>query len=232
MTIDSGEAYLVDYEDRETGRPLLRIDRFNAATGAFISQFHRPPESPGEFIFRRATGIAVGHAGGKTSVYVVSEEPNEGVDVHVINVYDPAGTLQATWRGSETPSGSFGCCEAAGLAVDNSQSLGDWAAGDVYVPEPQHNVVDVYEPETGSGEKKPIAELTGVSPSEPFNHPTQVAVSAVNGDVTVGDASGVHIFQPAALPGSTNSSRPSPTSMEVPSRAGSSAPTTAKVTST
>jgi hypothetical protein len=197
MTIDSGEVYVADHVYLETGRPTYRIDRFNAATGAFIAQFPRPAGS----VTYAVDGIAVGHSGGQTYVYVSASEADEGATARVVAVYNQAGTLQKVWRGAEALSKGFSCCQQADVAVDDSPGLGDWAAGDVYVTDQGNNVVDVYEPETGSGEKKPVAELKGVSPSEPFQAPYQVAVSTVNGDVTVADGSGIHLFQPAAIQG-------------------------------
>lgn len=199
MTVDGGEVYLAEGYGF-FGMPW-RIDKFNAATGAFVAQFPQAPES----LKGLDQGIAVGHAGGETKVYVGAAEVREGVEYEVVAVDDASGNLQHVWTGKETLSKDFGCSYCAGrvdVAVDDSSGLlGDWAAGDVYVSDQAHGVVDVFAPEAGEGEKKPIAELTGASPSEPFQAVHQVAVAPDSGDVVVADDVGVYIFKPAAIVG-------------------------------
>ncbi len=198
MTVNSGELYLSDDIYHEAGRPISRLDRFNAANGAFTGQFAWPA-GPATY---SSEGIAVGHAGGETQIYVTAIESNAGESAGVLGVFDRAGALQRVWRGSETAGKDFSCCGQSGVAVDDSSGLlGDWAAGDVYVTDSQNNVVNVFEPEAGAGEKKPVAELKGVSPSEPFSGPYRVTVSPVSGDVVVADSDGVHVFRPSAIPG-------------------------------
>jgi hypothetical protein len=196
MTVDSGEVYVAE------GFSPARIDKFNAATGTFIGQF--PQESPP--LEDLTNGIAVGHASGQTRVYVGGDELVEGSPFGVVAVFSSTGELQTVWKGRQTLSKGFdhfeGRTSVGAVAVDNSSGLGDWAQNDVYVPDPENKVVDVFEPETGTGEGKPVAELTGVSPSEPFNEPYQVAVSTLDGEVAVADWEvGVDLFKPAAIPG-------------------------------
>jgi hypothetical protein len=197
MTIDSGEAYIADVVYHEVGRPISRLDRFDATTGAFLGQLSWPAGSASY----TAEGIAVGHAGGGSQVYVSAHEDRAGEDSGIVGVFSPTGTLEKIWRGTEAASKGFGCCGSAVAVDDSSGLLGDWAAGDVYVADSLNDVIDVYEPEGGAGEKKPVAEIKEISPGEPLGQPDQVAVSAVNGDVTVVDEHGVQVLRPAAIRG-------------------------------
>ncbi len=197
MAVDGGEVYIAE------GQAQSRLDKFDAATGAFVAQFPQVPP-PMEYIDQ---GLAIGHATGEAEVYVGADELVEGRPFGRVTIYDASGKLQSVWDGKATSSKGFGCFECGGtgdVAVDNSSGLlGDWAVNDVFVADPINKTVDVFEPETGKGEQKPIAELTGISPSEPFvTRPVQVAVSAVNGDVLVlEEGRGVDIFKPGVLPG-------------------------------
>jgi hypothetical protein len=65
MTVDSGELYDVE------GFSNSRIDKFNASSGAFISQFAQVPPP----IYDLRQGLAVGHATGQAEVYVGGDEP-------------------------------------------------------------------------------------------------------------------------------------------------------------
>jgi hypothetical protein len=193
MTVDGGEVYVDEGQAEQ-----FRLNKFDAATGAFTAQF---PAVPAPLVYLRQ-GVAVGHAGGQAQVYVGGDELTEGTN-GIVAVFNAAGTRQAVWTGAGRPSKErFRCfeCQASGsVALDNS-GLG-WAAGDVYVADPENAVVDVFEPETGGGEKF-VAELKGISPSEPFSKPYKLAVSTVNGDVLVADQGhGVDIFKPAAIAG-------------------------------
>ncbi|HEY5194101.1 MAG TPA: hypothetical protein VIJ39_09570 [Solirubrobacteraceae bacterium] len=189
LTADSGEIWLA-----EQAKGLFRVDQFDASSGAFVAQL---PQVPGVKDMRQ--GVAVGHATGEAVTYVAGLEEESGVVLAF-----GASSLLGRWSGADTASKAFGCFECAGqgtvVAVDNSTSLGDWAQGDVYVADTANNVVDVFEPEA-EGKEKLAAELTGVSPGEPFARPSNIAVSAFNGDVLVSDESGIDIFKPAALTG-------------------------------
>jgi len=147
MTVDSGSLWVA--EKSQAGN---RTDRFDASSGAFVSQLAPPGPSFESFY----SGIAVGHATGETELYLGSDTRTvEGELQGAIVVYDGAGKPQSTWSGADTPRGSFscfGCTIARTIAVDNSASLGDWAAGDVFVLSPLHigqteGVVDVFKPE-------------------------------------------------------------------------------------
>jgi hypothetical protein len=181
MTVDSGHLWIA--EDANEGKS--RLDEFDATTGAFISQLDHS-EGYG------TDGIAVGHATGEGQVYV-GEGP-------AVAVFGEAGGLKETWTGAGAPCGSFGG-EVTDVAVDNSTSLSDWAAGDVYVDVSSQHVIDVIRPEAG-GKAKCVAQLTGISPSEPFESPYHLAVDESNGDVVVQEDAGagaLDIFEPALL---------------------------------
>jgi hypothetical protein len=194
MTVDGGEVYLAE------GFSSPRLDAFEASAGAFVRQFSQvtPP------VYDLRQGVAVGHAAGETEVYVAGDEEGSSIK-GLVAAFSGIGGLQSYWQGHDTPSGGFDCfeCEGTGdVAVDNS-ALG-WAAGDVYVTDPEHAVVDVFKPQAG-GKEEYVTQLTGTEPpSVPFGRPVHVAVSAFNGDVLVVDAGSsysVDIFRPAAIPG-------------------------------
>jgi len=203
LTVDSGGIYVA--EGGLNGSPS-RLDKFEVATNAFVSQFPQPPAAAELELLDE--GIAVGHASGEAEVYVGADELVEGRPRGAVAVFDAAGALRATWTGEKASGNkeSFDCfeCEGrGGVAVDDS-GLG-WAAGDVYVADPGHGIVDVFAPETGGGEE-PVAQLQGRSPSEAFSHPVAVAVTET-GELLVADRregenkTEIDIFKPAAIAG-------------------------------
>jgi hypothetical protein len=190
MTVDSGELYLAEEP----------VDKFDAKTGAFVSQFEKAPSQFGLF----NESVAVGHSTGETEVYDTGDDISEGAK-GVVAVYNGSGHFQGVWDGADTPSKEFACFDCgvrAGVAVDNSAN--PLTKGDVYVDPPQQGVVDVFEPKAGGGEEY-LTQLTG---PEPEAHPevhfqerefSGVAVSAFNGDVFVIDGKAVDVFEPTAL---------------------------------
>ncbi|HEY5194002.1 MAG TPA: hypothetical protein VIJ39_09065 [Solirubrobacteraceae bacterium] len=187
MTVDSGHLWVA-----EVLNGASRVDEFNDSTGAFISQFILPAS----LSFKSEGGIAIGHATGEAEVYVTA---TTSTGEAAIAVFDEAGTLQATWTGADTPEGSFGAeLGATDVAVDASTSLSDTASGDVYVALPERRVIDVFHPEV-NGKEKYVAQLTGISPSEPFGFPFKLAVDSINGDVVARDRESVDMFEPGAL---------------------------------
>jgi len=199
MTVDSGHLWVaekVTVEGESTGNS--RVDEFDATTGAFVAQpLHGNPKPlyPG--------GVALGHAGGETQLYTA--EYIFGGAGPAIGVYTESGTKKATWTGAEipagpeTPGGAF-AGEINNVAVDQSTSLSDWAAGDVYVPDPSGKAVDVFHPEAGDQEKY-VTQLTGIEPGVPFGEPRAVAVDPLSGDVLVADGGNeaVDVFEPTLL---------------------------------
>lgn len=190
MTVDSGHLWAV-----EAGS---RIDEFDAATGAFLSQLTTHPPGVSFSVGNHgAAGIAVGHANGEAQVYV-GEGDNAG---SALAQYSESGTLKETWTGAGTPAGSFGT-NGMDVAVDNSTNPLDEDAGDVYVvssrESPFPNVVDVFHPEA-DGKEHYVGQITGPSPSEPFISPTAVGVDDTNGDVIVAASNVIYIFEPTVL---------------------------------
>jgi hypothetical protein len=209
MTVDagalsgSGALYLSEHISGTSNS--YRTDVFNASSGAFASQLAQTPPS----VTSLRGGVAVGHLTGE-EVYVGAVEEVAHERHGVVAAFDAStGAFQGTWGGEDTPSKGFGNGEVRGVAVDNSKSLSDWAANDVYVADAAKKVVDVFEPQAG-GKEKYVTQITGISPSEPFIAPVPVAVDEANGDVLIVDyindeLSVVDVFEPASeMPGVYN----------------------------
>jgi hypothetical protein len=206
MAVDSGHLWVAG--------GAAQLDEFDAATGALIAQL--PPLAGFEGFNQ---GIAVGHEAGAAQLYVGSvdrvaepggaEEPEGRVAV-----FDEAGNLENLWTGADTPHGSFGFRGVAGVAVDDSSSLSDWAAGDVYVyathgplggSASTEAAVDVFKPTAGGGEEF-VTELPEAEPGVPLvpaGRGNGVAVDPATGDVLVrGSETAVDVFEPVTgMPG-------------------------------
>lgn len=191
MTVDSGDLYTV-----EGNAEISRLNKFDGASGAFIEQF--PHVASLQYLDQ---GVAVAHASGV--VYVGGDEFVAGVPEGAVGVLSATGSLQAIWKGADTPSGEFNCFECGpggygDVAVDNSTSLADPAAGDVYVQSPEQRVIDVFKPSIGGGETY-VTQLTGSEPGVTFGTLNGIAVDQSNGDVLVADGEGVDVFEPTVL---------------------------------
>ncbi len=194
MTVDGGDLYVADGPVGDG-----RVDKFDASSGVFVSQFEQVPSL--SFL---SQGIAVGHATGETEVYVGGDLA--GTAEGAVAVFGPSGSLQKVWNGADTPEvggvkgfGCFDCGAAPGdVAVDGSGSLADWAAGDVYVAAPQLGVVDVFKPKAGGGEEY-VTQITEREAGVPLSETFGVAVDPSDGDVLVVDADGVDVFEPTVL---------------------------------
>jgi sugar lactone lactonase YvrE len=138
-----------------------------------------------------ATSLAVDEATG--DLYVASAGES------AVIVYRPVEhggyQLLAEWSGAGVPAKAFG--EVTGVAVDNSTSLSDPTAGDVYVVEAETaggegGAVDVFRPKPnpegameGEGEEgKFVKRLSGPALEEPNG----IAVNATTGRVYVADS--------------------------------------------
>jgi hypothetical protein len=193
MTFDSGNLYIAD---RGGGSQTGRLDVFDASSGTFVQQF---PELQLP-LYDFSQSLAAGHATGETEVYDIGDEAPE---LGAVAVTDAAGKLQGVWKGADTPSKAFGCFQCrghnGGVAVDNSAGPD---AGDVYVVDEEHKVVDVFKPLKGGGEEY-VTQLTGpeqeINPEIHFTEVHGVAVSAFNGDVLVTDGREVDVFEPTLL---------------------------------
>ena len=156
------------------------VDVFGPS-GSFLTHF-------GDYV--EANGLAVDEATG--DVYLT--EPFEDA----VLVYKPDGSggyaLLGRWSGAGTPSGHFG--EVTGVAVDNSTSAWDPAAGDVYVadtedPFSERGAVDVFKPNPVGSEEAQEGEFVhdlGATKGVKLEEPNGVAVSAATGTVYVADS--------------------------------------------
>jgi DNA-binding beta-propeller fold protein YncE len=124
-----------------------------------------------------------------------STSPSRG-DVYVstsagsgeIDVFEPQGADKEEGkylRHLEAPGLTLAQTKTGdGMAVDDSNGPG---AGDVYVLDRIHKVVDRFSP---TGVFEAAHQLTGISPSQPFEEPISIAVEAATGDVFVLDTHG------------------------------------------
>jgi WD40-like Beta Propeller Repeat len=193
MTVDAGELYVAQ------GTEKSKIDKFDASTGAFLSQLPRLTEP-----LYLHQGVAVGHSTGEAQLYVAGDIYPEGKPLGGVAVLTPQGSLKSVWSGADTPAGHFDCFECGGpvsVAVDDSTNLTDSAAGDVYVMDEGNDVVDVFKPQAGGGEKY-VGQLTGPEPPGVlFPHLTSIAVNQTNGEVIVNAGEAVYLFRPAPIAG-------------------------------
>jgi hypothetical protein len=199
MDAAAGELWVAE---KIEGTKSTRVDQFETATGTFGKQLEQSP-----MLSLTDQGVAVGAFSGEGSVFVGANHNG----FSAVGVYGRAtGGLRSIWLGGHTPNGSFvtsggtQVAELGGVAVDNS--IGDWAAGDVYVDTyarettefPAYNVVDVLRPQANSAEPTAVeAQITGTCSTQgvscpghsiPFTHPFAIAVSGVTGDVYVADS--------------------------------------------
>jgi hypothetical protein len=197
MTVDSGHVWLAGKSSYGSG---FRVDEFNAATGAFISQFAHSSRPPGLPDTPEYVGVAVGAPVGEAEPQVYLTENTViklGEVVGKVGVFSETGTKRRTWTGAGAPEKSFGTFVSA-VAVDSSKSLSDWATGDVFVA--AGKVVDVFHPEAGtSGEEKYVTQVTGTSPTEKFGFVENVTVNAVNGDLIVSEGGRLDLFEPTSF---------------------------------
>jgi hypothetical protein len=128
----------------------------------------------------------------------------------VVYVFGIAGELLSSWDGKGTPGRSFGV-EGVNVAVDNSTSASDPAAGDVFVSDREHAAVELLRPEA-DGKETYLARLTKAPKADGgrFEEPGAVAVDQANGDLLVavhaktGSEEGkevVDVFEPEAVLG-------------------------------
>jgi hypothetical protein len=181
----AGDVYVIDSAQGV-------VDEFSAS-GGFLSQFdlpnlfvsHKPSSEDGVSLAVNGAGSELYYGGGEGS--------EQGASRGTVYVLGSSGQLLGEWYGEDTPSGSF---ENTSVALDSSTSLSDPAAGDVYVADLSHGVVDVFRPEAG-GKEKYLTQLTGegTPPGEPFA-PKKVAVDEANGNVLVVNQSVVDVFAP------------------------------------
>ncbi len=210
LATDSNTLYVLDASHSS-------IDEFNATTNTFTKQLSGAGLfGPGAHEFEpgkvnpfvTANSIAVNQSTGE--IYVVNQgyekSPGQFEDENgarpTVEVLGAAGEHLNSWSGADTPSQELGA-ERGFVAVDNSTSLTDPAAGDVYVTAPSLRTlgsrVDVFKPES-SGQEEYLAELSGVPREPTFGLAVvdTVAVDDATGDLIVGTErqNVVYVFKP------------------------------------
>ncbi len=152
---------------------------FAARGHVFSASFGAPGSGDGQL--DEPSGVAVNESTG--DVYVVDKgngrvEEFSGTGVY-IGQFNGSGTLAG--EGSAAPTGQFVDPEA--IAVDNSgDPLTDPSAGDVYVVDQGHKVVDKF-----SAAGAYIGQLTETAPGSPLEHLDGIAVDQ-NGTLWVDNA--------------------------------------------
>ncbi len=148
------------------------VDVFNAA-GVYQTQFGAGLET---------AGLAVDEASG--DVYVAEGFSN------AVDIFKPNGSGDyeplSEWSGAGTPEGGFG--EAAGVAVDNSTSSTDPAAGEVYVVDSGDSVVDVFKPRPSGPEEAAEGAFVNTLKGGKLEEPNAATVDAATGEVLVADS--------------------------------------------
>lgn len=134
----------------------------SAPTSTFGEPCSGSPCGPGQF--DEPTGIAANSVGQSSA-----QQPQAG-DVYVIDTGDQrverfssSGAYLSYWDGSATQAKAFDFLVQAdpqGIAVDSSTSVSDPSAGDVYVADAGHKVIDQF---TGDGTFTGL-EITGTCP--------------------------------------------------------------------
>jgi hypothetical protein len=169
LASEAGDLYVAD-----TAHSV--VDEFNSAAG-FVKQLSNAE------LEEMAPGVAVDRALGYT--YALG---SDGLRLFAFgSLGEPVGEGEHL----------FGLQEPKDLAVDNSASPSDPAAGDLYLGSPA-GFVAVIKPEPGGGFSK-LTRLEG-TPSGPLGHVSGVAVDEANGDLLVVDEEHavVDVFKPKA----------------------------------
>ncbi len=156
------------------------------AAGGLSALCSAPALAQREHVFSSSFGSAGAGAGqfSRPGALAVSEVGGAAGDVYVLDrghgrveQFTATGTYLSQFDGSAAPSGAFswpaGTREPA-IAVDNSTNPLDPSAGDVYVSDPGHHVIDKF-----SAEGSYIGQLTGGL--EPFREVWALAVDASGG---------------------------------------------------
>src|ERR1700723_3106032 len=119
--------------------------------------------------FSNPNGIAVDEATGDVYVADIGTNAVSKFDANgtPVNFNFPAGSKEApgnTLKGADTPAESFSFPSAYGtpaaIAVDNSNSPSDPSAGDLYVMDGGHGVIDKFSPEG-----RYLSQIGGFTPS-------------------------------------------------------------------
>jgi hypothetical protein len=136
-------------------------------------------EGSGSGQFSGPWSIAVSEVGGASGDVYVPDFGNNRVEV-----FNSAGTYLSQFNGSAAPTGAFSFAEPVAIAVDNSTNPLDLSAGDVYVADTGHRVIDKF---TSSGTY--IGQITSGAGGQLFGQIGGVAVDP-NGTVWVAQRRG------------------------------------------
>jgi hypothetical protein len=190
IAIDEGKLYAAEQFHEEA----RRLDEFDAGTGAFLAQLWAGSRQSPSYAAIGRSGLAAGHSTGEEQIYAGSTEGVRGVQV-----FDSEGHVLNLWNGSDiTPAPAIPLYPTS-IAVDNRSplmSLG-WSAGDVYVSDEANDVIDVFKPSAGGGEKY-VTQLDGPKSGVRFTHVSQIAVDQ-NGDlIVIEGGQTVDVFEPGA----------------------------------
>src|ERR1700748_2724875 len=170
-----------------------------ASTRLLESSFSGSDTPGGAFAVGPFGGVAVDNSSGPSADDVYVGEVNIFNGANRVVKFDAAGAYAGVeFKGEDTPAGSFdfldlsGNGEAGGVAVDSSSGPN---AGDVYVSDPAHKVIDRFNEEgqficqitgktpSGQAEEEPeCAGATGSATPDGGFLPTGITVDPVNGD--------------------------------------------------
>jgi hypothetical protein len=174
----TGDIYVGDSNSSE----LFVLD----PSGALLSQWtgaNTPAKTFGSGCCFVYDAVDNSSSASKGDVYVMRSVAGGGGEVDVFETRNGNKEEGAYLRQLEVPSG-FSLGAEFGLAVNDSTGP---EAGEVYVTDSQHDVVDRF---SAAGVLEEAHQITGISPGKPFREPVNVAVDDATGDVFVVDEIG------------------------------------------
>jgi DNA-binding beta-propeller fold protein YncE len=138
------------------------VSALASTTHVYSASFGSPGAAPGELSEPASVAVEEVALGRVGDVYVADMGNNR------VQYYNVAGELQGQFTGQDTPAKGFDAPTA--VAIDNSTNPLDPSAGDVYVLDSGHDLIDKFEADgsfvdsiaTGSG-GEPFAELDGAA---------------------------------------------------------------------
>jgi hypothetical protein len=173
--------------DQATGELYIAVEGEHPITGEgdVVDVFKAQAPGKTEFVSQLGDDVLNGNEGRQQTVAVAEGGLAEAGSVYVtdtvsetVDVFSSLGTLEATWKGEGTPSGSFAVANSG-----RSPFVGvDPVTGRVYVADNEHEVVDEFE---ASVSEEYLGRLTG-APSGSFQGLKAVALARVGGDLYVG----------------------------------------------
>jgi DNA-binding beta-propeller fold protein YncE len=188
---ESGHVYVADTKGDEVFALGAAGEELSHWTGASTPSKSFGQEPSGEGCCFIYDAVDNSNSPSKGLLYVLSG--HEGGEVVALEPQGEDKEEGKYVRSLELPPEGFSFAGREGLAVNDSTGP---EAGEVYVVDPGHKVIDRFSAE---GSFEAAHQLTGPSPSQPFNEPVAVAVDDETGDVWVADeaAKAVYEFSPA-----------------------------------